>query len=55
MAAAVWDDFGGLPHVRMLFDIAAVLDRSVKRPYFRPLSAPDEMSLLWGAAGFGRG
>lgn len=51
VAAAVWDDFGGLPHVRMLFDIATGLDRSVKRPYFRPLSAPDEMSLLWGVAG----
>ena len=51
VAAAVWDDFGGLPHVRMLFDIASVLDRSVKRPYFRPLSAPDEMASLWRAAG----
>ncbi len=51
VAAAVWDDFGGLPHVRILFDIAAVLDRSVKRPYFRPLSAPDEMSTLWRASG----
>ncbi len=51
VTAAVWDDFGGLPHVRMLFDIAAVLDRSVNRPYFRPLSAPDEMALRWRAAG----
>lgn len=51
VAAAVWDDFGGLPHVRMLFDIAFVLDRSVRRPYFRPLSAPDEMAALWRASG----
>ena len=52
VAAAVWDDFGGLPHMRMLFDIASVLDRSIKRPYFRPLSAPGEMASLWQAAGF---
>ena len=51
VAAAVWDDFGGLPHVRILFDTAAVLDRSIKRPYFRPLSAPDEMAALWRATG----
>jgi SAM-dependent methyltransferase len=51
VAAAVWDDFGGLLHVRMLFDIAAVLDQSTKRPYFRPLSAPDEMAALWRATG----
>lgn len=51
VAAAVWDDVGGLPHIRMLFDIAAVLDRSVKRPYFRPLSGPDEMAHMWRATG----
>ncbi|MGD9618149.1 MAG: class I SAM-dependent methyltransferase [Alphaproteobacteria bacterium] len=51
VTAAVWDDVGGLPHIRMLFDIAAVLDRSVKRPYFRPLSAPDDMAVMWRATG----
>ncbi len=51
ITAAVWDDAGGLPHIRMLFDIAAVLDRAVPRPYFRPLSAPGEMAELWRACG----
>jgi SAM-dependent methyltransferase len=51
VAAAVWDDVGGPPHIRMLFDIAAVLDRSIKRPYFRPLSGSNEMAELWRATG----
>jgi ubiquinone/menaquinone biosynthesis C-methylase UbiE len=31
VTAAVWDEYGGLPHYRMLVDIAATLDPSVER------------------------
>jgi SAM-dependent methyltransferase len=51
VTAAVWDEYSGLPHFRMLFDIAAVLDPSVKRHYFRPLTAPGEMAALWREVG----
>lgn len=51
VTAAVWDDYSGLPHVRMLFDIASVLDPSINRPYFRPLSAPGELAALWREVG----
>lgn len=47
VTAAVWDDFSGLPHTRMLFDIAATLDPTIKRPFFRPMSKPDEMAGVW--------
>ena len=54
VAAAVWDSFGGLPHHRMLWDTAAVLDPAAAAPraLFRPLSAPGEMAALWTQFGF---
>ena len=51
ITAAVWDDFSGLPHIRMVWDIAAVLDPSIERPFFRPLSAPNQMAALWRELG----
>ncbi|HEV8003782.1 MAG TPA: class I SAM-dependent methyltransferase [Planctomycetaceae bacterium] len=51
VTAAVWDNYGGQPHVRMVWDIAAVLDPSFKPPFFRPLTAPDEMATLWRELG----
>lgn len=51
VTAAVWDDFSGLPHFRMLVDIATVLDPTIERPFFRPLSAPGEMAALWRELG----
>jgi len=51
VAAAVWDEYGGLPHFRMLADTAAVLDPSVERRLFLPLNAPDEMASLWRELG----
>lgn len=51
VTAAVWDNFSGLPHVRLIWDIAAVLDPSVERPFFRPLSAPNQMEALWRELG----
>jgi SAM-dependent methyltransferase len=47
ITAAVWDEYGGLPHYRMLADVAATLDPSVERRLFLPLTAPDEMAELW--------
>jgi SAM-dependent methyltransferase len=53
VTAAVWDSFGGLPHQRLMWDIAAVLDPSASPPrsLFRSLSAPDEMATLWHRLG----
>jgi SAM-dependent methyltransferase len=48
VTAAVWDSFGGQPHVRLIFDIAAVLDPTVERKHLlSPLTAPNEMAALW--------
>jgi ubiquinone/menaquinone biosynthesis C-methylase UbiE len=51
ITAAVWDDFSGLPHMRMVFDIAATLDPTIKRHVFRPMSKPDEMAGVWRELG----
>jgi ubiquinone/menaquinone biosynthesis C-methylase UbiE len=53
VTAAVWDSFGGLPHQRLLWDTAAMLDPAAARPraLFRSLSAPDEMAALWRQLG----
>lgn len=51
IAGAVWDGYGGQPHIRMLWDIAAVLDPGLERPLFRPLTAPGEMAGAWQALG----
>ena len=52
VTAAVWDDYSGLPHFRLIWDTAAVLDPSVVRPVFRPMSRPNEMATLWRELGF---
>jgi len=52
VTAAVWDAYGGTPQMRMVWDIAAVLDPSIERPLFRPLSQPNEMANLWRDFGF---
>lgn len=51
VTAAVWDEYGGLPHYRMLVDVAATLDPSVERRLFLPLTAPGEMENLWRELG----
>jgi len=53
VTAAVWDSFGGTPHLRLMWDTAATLDPSATRPrsLFRYLSAPDEMATLWRRLG----
>jgi ubiquinone/menaquinone biosynthesis C-methylase UbiE len=52
VTAAVWDDYSGLPHFRLICDMAAVLDPSIVRPVFRPMSKPNEMATLWRELGF---
>ena len=53
VTAAVWDGFGGLPHLRMIWDTAAILDPTAVPPrsLFRPLNAPDDMANLWRQLG----
>ena len=52
VTAAVWDYYSGLPHIRLIWDIAAALDPSVERKHLlRPLTAPDEMATLWRELG----
>jgi SAM-dependent methyltransferase len=52
VTAAVWDNYGGQPHVRLIWDIAAVLDPTVERHFlFRPLTAQNEMATLWRELG----
>jgi len=56
IAAAVWDSFGGLPHIRMLWDTAAGLDPSAAdaRALFRPLNSPGGMAELWRRIDLGK-
>jgi ubiquinone/menaquinone biosynthesis C-methylase UbiE len=51
VTAAVWDEYSGLPFFRILFDTASMLDPSLKRSYFRPMTAPGEMAELWREVG----
>lgn len=51
VAAAVWDLYGGQPHIRLMWDIAAVLDPGLERPLFRSMTAPGEMEDAWRAQG----
>ncbi len=53
VTAAVWDSFGGMPHLRLMWDTAAVLDPTAERPraLFQSLSAPGEMSGMWRQVG----
>ena len=51
VTAAVWDNYGGQPHIRKLWDVAEVLDPTIERPLFRPLNAPGQMADLWRELG----
>jgi SAM-dependent methyltransferase len=53
VTAAVWDGFGGMPWIRLLWDTAAVLDPTAERPraLFSSLTAPGEMSAMWRQVG----
>src|ERR1044071_1725195 len=50
--AAVWDNYRGQPHIRMLlWDIAGVLDPDLDRPLCRSMNAAGEMANLWQEIG----
>jgi SAM-dependent methyltransferase len=53
VTAAVWDGFGGMSVVRLLWDTAAELAPTAERPraLFSSLTAPGEMSAMWRQAG----
>jgi ubiquinone/menaquinone biosynthesis C-methylase UbiE len=51
VTASVWDSYGGMPHMRMVWDIAAVLDPSIERYSFRPFGQPNEMANRWRELG----
>jgi ubiquinone/menaquinone biosynthesis C-methylase UbiE len=56
VAATTWDTRGGFVAFRMVFDAAAILDRSANelrgRAYTRPMSRPGELARAWCNAGF---
>ena len=51
-AACVWDNYGGLPHLRLVFDVASTLGFGRERSLLRPLTAPGELEAAWKAGGF---
>lgn len=51
VTAAVWDHYSGLPHVRLIWDVVAVLNPEVERPLFRSLTAPGELAHAWREIG----
>lgn len=53
VTASVWDAFGGMPHLRLMWDTAAVLDPAAERPraLFSSLNAPGEMGAMWRQVG----
>jgi len=55
-AAAVWDNYGGQPSIRMFWDIAAALEPSaVKRrdaAFVRPMTRQGELSKAFAETGF---
>jgi hypothetical protein len=53
VTAAMWDSYGGMPHLRMMWDIAAMLDRSARRPraLIHSIGGPDEMAAAWRKLG----
>jgi SAM-dependent methyltransferase len=51
VTAAVWDSYGGMPQVRMIWDIAAVLDTALERPLLRAFVSPGELAEAWRAVG----
>jgi SAM-dependent methyltransferase len=51
VSACVWDAYGGQPHIRMIWDAAAVLGLIDAHAIIRPLSTEGEMAALWQRAG----
>ncbi len=55
VAAATWDTRGGLVALRMIYDVAAMLDQNGRRAraaaYTRPMSRPGDLARVWHDAG----
>jgi ubiquinone/menaquinone biosynthesis C-methylase UbiE len=51
VTAATWDTFSGLPHIRLMWDIATVLDPLQKRANYHPLTQTGGMAAAWQDAG----
>jgi SAM-dependent methyltransferase len=51
VAACVWDGYGGMPHLRMLWDTAGAMGLDPDMALFRPLTAPGEMAEVWTELG----
>jgi ubiquinone/menaquinone biosynthesis C-methylase UbiE len=51
VVAAVWDNYGGQPATRMMWDVASVLEPALVVPFFRPMNGPGEMAEAFRSAG----
>lgn len=52
VAACVWDSFGALPPMRVMWDVAVGLGLAEEPKLIRPLGSPGELTAMWGTAGF---
>jgi SAM-dependent methyltransferase len=51
VAACVWDTFGSMSHLRMLWDTAAAMGHGRERTLLRPLSTAGELKAMWHDVG----
>lgn len=55
IAATVWNSYGGMPHQRMFWDIACLLDPNAaavrNHTYFRPMTRKGDLALAMQAVG----
>jgi len=51
VTACVWDSYGGLPHIRVIWDSASALGYDRERSLLRPLSTQGELEAMWQRAG----
>jgi SAM-dependent methyltransferase len=52
VAACVWDTFGSMSHLRMLWDTASAMGHGRERTLLRPLSTARELETMWHDVGF---
>ena len=51
ISACVWDSFGSLSHLRMLWDTASAMGHGRDRTLLRPLSTAGELEAMWNEVG----
>ena len=51
IAACVWDSYGGMSHLRMLYDTASALGFDRDRTLLRPMTTGGELESMWERAG----